>query len=149
MKSREQFESIFLKLRPDDKQLIEMHNHGTAENPEINYFSLAIQDACGWFELGRKHAIEQQNQQQNIPEIITQGWIQCSERMPEDDQMVVIINSDHGCIYEAAVVTRRGDHFYLMDDGLEASNYDGGAVISLDIEPTHWMPLLAVPEESC
>lgn len=137
MKSREQFESVFLKLRPNDKHLIEMHDHGTGDNSEIDYFSLGIRDACGWFELGRKHAIEQQTQQ---------GWIKCSDRMPEDDQIVVIINSGHGCIYEAAVVTRRGDNFYLMDDGLEASNYDGGAVISLDIEPPHWIPLPAAPE---
>ncbi|EKN4696950.1 DUF551 domain-containing protein [Yersinia ruckeri] len=91
-------------------------------------------------------APEPQNQQQNIPENIPQGWIKCSDQMPEDDQVVVIINSGHGFLYEAAVVTRRGPHFDLMD-GLEASNYDGGAVVRLDMEATHWMPLPAAPEK--
>ncbi|CNI92182.1 Protein of uncharacterised function (DUF551) [Yersinia intermedia] len=91
-------------------------------------------------------APEPQNQQQNIPEIIPQGWIKCSDQMPEDDQVVVIINSGHGFLYEAAVVTRRGPHFDLMD-GLEASNYDGGAVVRLDMEATHWMQLPAAPEK--
>ncbi len=91
-------------------------------------------------------APEPQNQQQNIPENIPQGWIKCSDQMPEDDQVVVIINSGHGFLYEAAVVTRRGPHFDLMD-GLEASNYDGGAVVRLDMEATHWMQLPAAPEK--
>ncbi|CFB71469.1 Protein of uncharacterised function (DUF551) [Yersinia enterocolitica] len=83
--------------------------------------------------------------QPNSPEI-PDGWIKCSDRMPEDDQVVVIINSGHGFLYEAAVVTRRGPHFDLMD-GLEASNYDGGAVVRLDMEATHWMQLPAAPEK--
>ncbi|HDL8497016.1 TPA: DUF551 domain-containing protein [Yersinia enterocolitica] len=83
--------------------------------------------------------------QLNSPEI-PDGWIKCSDRMPEDDQVVVIINSGHGFLYEAAVVTRRGPHFDLMD-GLEASNYDGGAVVRLDMEATHWMQLPAAPEK--
>lgn len=74
------------------------------------------------------------------------SWINCIDQMPEDDQVVVIINSGHGFLYEAAVVTRRGPHFDLMD-GLEASNYDGGAVVRLDMEATHWMPLPAAPEK--
>ncbi|WP_143712123.1 DUF551 domain-containing protein [Yersinia intermedia] len=72
------------------------------------------------------------------------SWINCIDQMPEDDQVVVIINSGHGFLYEAAVVTRRGPHFDLMD-GLEASNYDGGAVVRLDMEATHWMQLPAAP----
>lgn len=72
------------------------------------------------------------------------GWIKCSERMPEDGQIVVIINAGHGEIYEAATVTRHGPHFLLLD-GLEASNYDGGAVVTLRLEATHWTPLPAAP----
>lgn len=73
------------------------------------------------------------------------GWIKCSERMPDDGQIVAIINAGHGEIYEAATVTRSGPHFILMD-GLEASNYDGGAVVTLSMEATHWMPLPAAPK---
>lgn len=73
-------------------------------------------------------------------------WIKCSERMPDDGQIVAIINAGHGEIYEAATVTRSGTHFILMD-GLEASNYDGGAVVTLSMEATHWMPLPEPPKD--
>ena len=33
-----------------------------------------------------------------------------------------------------------------MIGGLEASNYDGGAHISLDMEVTHWLPLPEVSD---
>lgn len=35
-------------------------------------------------------APEPQTQQQNIPEIIPQGWIKCSDQMPENDEFVRI-----------------------------------------------------------
>ena len=73
------------------------------------------------------------------------GWIKCSERMPDDGKIVAIINAGHGEIYEAATVTRSGPHFILMD-GLEASNYDGGAVVTISMEATHWMTLPAAPK---
>lgn len=78
--------------------------------------------------------------------VVPDGWIKCSERMPEDGQIVVIINAGHGEIYEAATVTRYGPHFLLLD-GLEASNYDGGAVVTLRLEATHWMLLPAAPKQ--
>lgn len=75
------------------------------------------------------------------------AWIMCSDRMPDDGQMVVIVNAGHGEIYEAAVVSWRSPHFFLVD-GLEAKNYDGGAVVTLKLEATHWMPLPAAPEDA-
>ncbi|HDL6770600.1 TPA: DUF551 domain-containing protein [Yersinia enterocolitica] len=91
-------------------------------------------------------APEPQNQQQNIPENIPQGWINCSDQMPEDDQVVAIVDAGHGCFYGGAVVSRSGPNFHLIG-GLSAENYDGGAVVELDMEATHWMPLPAAPEK--
>ncbi|AXF76656.1 DUF551 domain-containing protein [Erwinia tracheiphila] len=79
------------------------------------------------------------------PQSPAQQWIRCSERLPVEGQSVVIANIGHGCICEAAAVTYYPPHFALIE-GLEASNYDGGASISLAFEATHWMPLLAAPE---
>lgn len=67
-------------------------------------------------------------------------WISVSERMPDEGQEVVIADTGHGCIYAGAVATYIAPHFYLME-GLEASNYDGGAIITIDFEATHWLPL--------
>ncbi|CNL07004.1 Protein of uncharacterised function (DUF551) [Yersinia frederiksenii] len=138
MKSHEQFESVFLNLRPNDKHLIEMHNHGTGDNPVIDYFSLGIRDACGWFELGRKHAIEQQNQQ---------GWIKCSDRMPDLNRVVALLNIDrymntgtddfdchwHGSGYLSEFCQK---YWYVFGEGraMQVS-----AV-------THWMQLPPYPE---
>ena len=91
-------------------------------------------------------APEPQNQQQNIPENIPQGWINCSDQMPEDDQVVAIVDAGHGCFYGGAVVSRSGPNFHLIG-GLSAENYDGGAVVELDMEATHWMPLPTPPEK--
>ncbi|OVZ87943.1 DUF551 domain-containing protein [Yersinia intermedia] len=74
------------------------------------------------------------------------SWINCSDQMPEDDQVVAIVDAGHGCFYGGAVVSRSGPNFHLIG-GLSAENYDGGAVVELDMEATHWMPLLAAPEK--
>ncbi|EKN5935046.1 DUF551 domain-containing protein [Yersinia enterocolitica] len=117
---------------------------GYLEQNHLDYLRSGS-DADIWPEGGAGDIPIYLTPQPNSPEI-PDGWIKCSDRMPEDDQVVVIINSGHGFLYEAAVVTRRGPHFDLMD-GLEASNYDGGEVVRLDMEATHWMPLPAAPEK--
>ena len=48
--------------------------------------------------------------------------------------------------YFAAAIYLGNNHFSAETDGLEASNYDGGAHISLDMEVTHWMPLPEPPK---
>ncbi|HGE7400953.1 TPA: DUF551 domain-containing protein [Yersinia enterocolitica] len=83
--------------------------------------------------------------QLNSPEI-PEGWIKCSDQMPEDDQVVAIVDAGHGCFYGGAVVSRSGSNFHLIG-GLSAENYDGGAVVELDMEATHWMPLPTPPEK--
>ncbi|HHH1886653.1 TPA: DUF551 domain-containing protein [Yersinia enterocolitica] len=72
------------------------------------------------------------------------GWIKCSDSLPKDDQVVAIVDAGHGCFYGGAVVSRSGPNFHLIG-GLSAENYDGGAVVELDMEATHWMPLAAAP----
>ncbi|HHH1650977.1 TPA: DUF551 domain-containing protein [Yersinia enterocolitica] len=86
----------------------------------------------------------------DIPQLNSQvplgSWIKCSDQMPEDDQVVAIVDAGHGCFYGGAVVSRSGPNFHLIG-GLSAENYDGGAVVELDMEATHWMPLAAAPEK--
>ncbi|MHA3501039.1 DUF551 domain-containing protein [Yersinia enterocolitica] len=72
-------------------------------------------------------APEPQNQQQNIP----QGWINCSDQMPEDDTLCLGVD-------ECGVIWTM--HF---DDG--EFRADTGDVDDLKI--SHWMPLPAAPEK--
>ncbi|HDL8447473.1 TPA: hypothetical protein PXR41_004461 [Yersinia enterocolitica] len=47
-KSREEFEAEFRKQyagQPHIEMLLEMYNHGTDEEPEIDYYSLDARDA--------------------------------------------------------------------------------------------------------
>ncbi|EOI6456200.1 hypothetical protein ACMU59_002918 [Yersinia enterocolitica] len=56
-KSREAFEEKFRKQHvgdPNVEMLLEMYNHGTDEEPEIDYYSLAARDAWEWWKLGRE-----------------------------------------------------------------------------------------------
>ncbi|HDL8120395.1 TPA: DUF551 domain-containing protein [Yersinia enterocolitica] len=69
-------------------------------------------------------APEPQNQQQNIPEIIPQGWIKCSDQMPEDDEYYLTHST-------------AGVDVTIFHDGRFQDEY-----------ATHWMPLPAAPEKS-
>lgn len=59
------------------------------------------------------------------------GWVACSERMPEDDTLCIAID-DIGVVWTA--------HY---DDGVMAPDIPG----SLMPEFTHWMPLPAAPQQ--
>lgn len=76
-------------------------------------------------------APEPQNQQQNIPEIIPQGWIKCSDQMPEDDTLCLGVD-------ECGVIWTM--HF---DDG----EFRADTGWSPDLNVTHWMPLPTAPEK--
>ncbi|WP_271301483.1 DUF551 domain-containing protein [Yersinia enterocolitica] len=67
-------------------------------------------------------APEPQKQQQNIPEIILQGWIKCSDQMPEDDEYYLTHST-------------AGVDVTIFHDGRFQDEY-----------ATHWMPLPAAPE---
>lgn len=72
-------------------------------------------------------------------------WISVSEQ-PDDDQLVVFAEIEYGEIYASASGAFYGGSFHLDALGLEASNYDGGACISIDFTPTHWFPLPMPPK---
>ncbi|EFC5390563.1 DUF551 domain-containing protein [Escherichia coli] len=85
-----------------------------------------------------------QNAQQNIPEnipggnspVTPDGWISCSERMPEETGDIIVVSD--GIVMSGISYSRR-DGFYMA-----ALEYD-------DDEPidgvTHWMPLPEPPQE--
>lgn len=75
-------------------------------------------------------------------------WIKCSERLPDEDSYVVAAKHyGSGMPPDAAVCWFIHGRFCLHDDGLSASNYDGGACISMDFQVTHWMPLPDPPKD--
>ena len=81
------------------------------------------------------------------PPVSASGWIKCSDRMPEDDSYVVAAEIGHdGTIYAAVASWFLHNRFNLMEDGISASNYDGGACIDMNLSVTHWMPLPAAPK---
>lgn len=54
--SRADFEAEFRKQYSFDKHLdllLEMYNHGTDEEPDIDYYSLAARDAWKWWQASR------------------------------------------------------------------------------------------------
>lgn len=54
--SRAHFEAEFRKQYSFDKHLdllLEMYNHGTDEEPDIDYYSLAARDAWKWWQASR------------------------------------------------------------------------------------------------
>lgn len=90
-----------------------------------------------------------QNAQQNIPEnipggnspVIPDGWISCSERMPEKNQNVLISVNFDSSLVEPLICSarytgstfRRGEATIKPGNGIE--------------QATHWMPLPEPPQE--
>ncbi|EPC9655549.1 DUF551 domain-containing protein [Escherichia coli] len=90
-----------------------------------------------------------QNAQQNIPEnipggnspVTPDGWISCSERMPEKNQNVLISVNFDSSLVEPLICSarytgstfRRGDATIKPGNGIE--------------QATHWMPLPEPPQE--
>ena len=69
--------------------------------------------------------------------VIPDGWVACSERMPELDTRVLLYFSDYGGHIEDGCIGEEGDgHYHYFFDG-----------DSLRSEPTHWMPLPAAPKQ--
>ncbi len=81
-------------------------------------------------------ATEPQNQQQNITEIIPQGWIKCSDQMPENDERKPVAVYTGNCLGQGMFVASYDDN--------EFSDYWEGTEIK---GVTHWMPLPAAPEK--
>lgn len=78
-------------------------------------------------------------------------WISVEDRLPDEDQYVVFASfyGGPGAVEFDSVVAGRfwNGSFHPDTEGLEASNYDGGASITLEMKPTHWMPLPPPPTE--
>ncbi|HDM8336476.1 TPA: DUF551 domain-containing protein [Yersinia enterocolitica] len=80
-------------------------------------------------------APEPQNQQQNIPENIPQGWINCSDHRPERGTDVQVYCSD----------TR--EQFVAFHIGNGEFQYAQHEDTSIACRPSHWMPLPDSPEK--
>ncbi|HIH5690385.1 TPA: DUF551 domain-containing protein [Serratia marcescens] len=68
--------------------------------------------------------------------VIPDGWIACSERMPELDKRVLLYFGSYDGHIEDGCIGDDGDgpyHYFFDGDSLQQ-------------EPTHWMPLPAAPE---
>lgn len=71
------------------------------------------------------------------------NWISVDDKLPEEDSLIVAAHFyEFTSEPDAAVCNFYNGNFKLNTDGLEASNYDGGAVIIMDFKPTHWMAIL-------
>ena len=77
-------------------------------------------------------APQPQNEPQNIPEIIP-GWIQVSERMPEDRISVILWDAEIGEV-TSGHYSHKTQTFYHCGDAIEN-------------EITHWMPPPCAPQE--
>lgn len=68
-------------------------------------------------------------------------WISVKDKLPTENSMVVAAYIyEHSCP-DAAICDFYGGSFHLNTDGMEASNYDGGASIIMTFSITHWLPL--------
>lgn len=87
---------------------------------------------AAWFV---KASLEQNTLTGNYP-VTPDGWISCSERMPEETGDIIVVSD--GIVMSGISYSRR-DGFYIA-----ALEYD-------DDEPidgvTHWMPLPEPPQE--
>lgn len=75
-------------------------------------------------------------------------WIKCSERLPNDDEDVLIYDYRDGIgigFYEYSNVSgyyEKDGSFFITNSGWEVS-YDWAR----HMDPTHWMPLPKPPKE--
>jgi len=75
-------------------------------------------------------------------------FINVDDNLPTKYQKVFVADIYNGEIrYFAAAMYLGNNCFCAETDGLEASNYDGSACISLDMKVTHWMPLPLPPKD--
>lgn len=88
---------------------------------------------AAWFV---KASLEQNALSGNYP-VTTDGWISCSERMPDDGQHVIILCDGASVLYAQY---RDGEFFDVVRNGEEFFETQSRNV-------THWMPLPEPPQE--
>ncbi|MCM7652646.1 DUF551 domain-containing protein [Enterobacter hormaechei] len=95
-------------------------------------------------ELGRFQEAMLQGADGNPP-VIQDGWVACSERMPEDDDFVYIWpRPDFGVELHVAQYGK----FDKRDAGWYAQVYEQNYGIEYyPVKVTHWMPLPAAPQQ--
>ncbi|HDL6945001.1 TPA: DUF551 domain-containing protein [Yersinia enterocolitica] len=87
-------------------------------------------------------APEPQNQQQNIPENIPQGWIKCSDQMPENSTDVTLSHPEIGVFngYCWRGLIKDKEPVFFSNSG----EHDDGPKQGV----THWMPLPTAPGDT-
>jgi len=154
MNDRDQFESAFRNLHKNQSErsldiLLEWYNHGTEEEPDWGYYSLAARDAFLWWQASREALKAEQEG----------AWIACSERMPEigannwRTPFPVLVKCEMGVIpaYYGFSWHEDEKHFGFM----ESLRYGDGAGCSpedhnngLMSHVSHWQPLPAPPSQT-
>jgi hypothetical protein len=86
--------------------------------------------------------LEMQARIAELEQQLKQQWVSVKDRLPNDGTLVVAAHIyEYTADIDAAVCWFLHGKFHMHEDGIEASNHDGGATISLDMDITHWMPL--------
>lgn len=96
--SRAEFEAEFRKQyagQPHIEMLLEMYNHGTDDEPEIDYYSLGARDAWKWWQAARESIVVTLPQRQAL---CASGY---------GDGYFVPSNSGEGLEYDEVVDTLR------------------------------------------
>lgn len=65
-------------------------------------------------------------------------FVKLTDFQPSNGQVVIVAEEMNGSLFGMAVAQYLNSRFFAWDEGLIAENYDGGAMICLDINPTHW-----------
>jgi hypothetical protein len=72
-------------------------------------------------------------------------WISVKDSLPAEDSFVVAAHLyEYGSDTDACICNFYYGEFRVNSDGLEAY---GGAMIEMNFDPTHWMPLPGPPNE--
>ncbi|WP_291349792.1 MULTISPECIES: DUF551 domain-containing protein [unclassified Acinetobacter] len=75
------------------------------------------------------------------------NWIDIEKVTPKKFQKVVAAEIIDGEIYAFAAAMFIDEGYFSAEvDGLEASNFDGGACINIDMNVTHWLILPEPPK---
>ena len=74
-------------------------------------------------------------------------WISVEDKLPEGCENVLVCNFETGTRIDCTTAWYhvKNKHWDVDDSMIRAENYDGGAVISLDQNVTHWMPIPEPP----